>query len=74
MSPNESQVPSYTLEVRAADERRRLGSSVAELRSVMREKLDVKRTARQYLPLASAVVALVGLGAGYSFAGIFTRS
>jgi hypothetical protein len=74
MNPNESQVPSYTLEVRAADERRRLGSSVAELRSVMREKLDVRRAARQYLPVASAVVALVGLGVGYSFGGLFTRS
>ena len=68
-----SRLPPETLEVRAADERRRLQSSVEELRWAVRERLNVKKIARQYLPVASAVVALVGLGAGYGFAGIFTR-
>jgi hypothetical protein len=66
-------MPPETLEVRAADERRRLQSSVEELRWQLRERLDVKKIARQYLPVASAVAAFLGLGAGYGFAGIFTR-
>lgn len=69
-----SRIPPQTLEVRAADERRRLQSSVDELRSRVKERLDLKRMARQYLPVASAVAALLGLGVGYSVAGIFTRT
>ncbi len=69
-----STAPTYTLEVRAADERRRLQSSVAELKSRVREKLDVRRTARQHLPTLSAAAGLLGLALGYSFTGIFTRS
>lgn len=68
-----TRMPPETLEVRAADERRRLQSSVEELRWQLRERLDVKKIARQYLPVASAVAAFLGLGAGYGFAGIFTR-
>ena len=68
-----SRLPPETLEVRAADERRRLQTSVEELRWQVRERLDVKRIARQYVPVASAVAVLIGLGAGYGFAGIFTR-
>lgn len=71
--PDVSRLPAETLEVRAADERRRLQSSVEELRWQVRDRLDVKRVARQYVPAASALAALVGLGVGYSFAGIFTR-
>ncbi|HVO63400.1 MAG TPA: hypothetical protein VMT53_20905 [Terriglobales bacterium] len=67
-----SRMPPETLEVRAADERRRLQSSVEELRLQVRERLDVKKMARKYVPVASAVAALIGLGAGYGFAGIFT--
>jgi hypothetical protein len=67
-----SRLPPETLEVRAADERRRLQSSVEELRFRVRERLDVKKVARKYVPAASAVAALVGLGAGFGFAGIFT--
>jgi hypothetical protein len=66
-------LPPETLEVRAADERRRLQSSVEELRSQVRQRLDVRTMARQYVPAASAIAALIGLGLGYSFAGIFTR-
>jgi hypothetical protein len=68
-----STVPSYTLEARAADERRRLHSTVVELRSKVREKLDVKRTARQYVPVASGAAALIGMLLGYGVAGMFTR-
>jgi hypothetical protein len=66
-------VPTYTLEMRAADQRRRLHSSVVELRSKVREKLNVKRTARQYIPVASGAAALFGLLLGYGTAGMFTR-
>ena len=65
--------PTYTLELRAADQRRRLHSSVTELRAKMQEKLDVKRNARQYLVPASAAGALLGLLFGYGMTGMFTR-
>ncbi len=68
-----SSVPSYTLEMRAADQRRRLHSSVVELRSKVREKLNVKRTARQYVPIASGAAILFGMLLGYGTAGMFTR-
>jgi hypothetical protein len=68
-----SSVPSYTLEARAADQRRRLHSTAVELRSKVREKLDVKRTARQYAPVASGAAALFGMLLGYGVAGMFTR-
>ena len=58
--------PTYTLELRAADQRRRLHGSVSELRSKMKEKLDVKRNARHYLVPASAAGALLGVQADYS--------
>lgn len=66
-------VPSYTLEERAADQRRRLHSTAVELRSKVREKLDVKRAARQYAPVASGAAALFGMLLGYGFTGMFTR-
>lgn len=66
-------VPTDILEVRAEEQRRKLHNSVAELRSQVREKLDVKRNARQYVWPASGVVALTGLVIGYGFAGFFTR-
>ena len=68
-----SRIPAEALEVRASDTRRRLHSSVEELRWQVRERLNLKRNARQYAPAASAVAALLGLGMGYSLAGIFTR-
>ncbi len=68
-----SSVPSYTLQMRAADERRRLHSTIVELRSKVREKLDIKRTARQYVPIASGVAVLFGMLLGYGTAGMFTR-
>jgi hypothetical protein len=66
-------VPTDRLELRAADQRRRLHSSVTELRSKVHERLDVKRNAREYLVPASGVGALLGLLLGYGFAGMFTR-
>jgi hypothetical protein len=61
------------LEVRAADERRRLHSSVVELKDRMRERLDVKRNAREYVGVASAAAGILAMLVGYGFAGMFTR-
>lgn len=61
------------LEVRAADERRRLHSSVVELKDRMRERLDVKRNAREYVGVASATAGILAMLVGYGFAGMFTR-
>jgi len=68
-----SNIPSYTLEMRAADQRRRLHSSVVELRSKVREKMNVKQVARQYVPALSGAAALFGMLLGYGFTGMFTR-
>jgi hypothetical protein len=50
-----------------------LESSIAELKSRVREKLDAKRIARRHLPAAAAVAGLLSLGLGYAVTGIFTR-
>jgi hypothetical protein len=68
-----SNIPTDLLELRAAEQRRRLHNSVAELRLQMREKLDVRRNARRYFWPASAVVALCGLVLGYGFGGVLLR-
>lgn len=68
-----SAFPTDLLEVRADEQRRRLHNSVNELRAQVRDKIDVKRNAREYVWPASGVVALTGLVIGYGFAGMFTR-
>jgi hypothetical protein len=66
-----SGLPAHDLEQKAADERRRLHSSVEELRSHLKESLDVRKNTREHLGLACGIAALVGLTLGYSFTGIF---
>ena len=66
-------MPMDVLESQAATERRQLHNDVAELRTQIREKLEPKRLAREYVAPASGVAALLGLVLGYSVAGIFTR-
>lgn len=68
-----SNIPTDLLELRAAEQRRRLHNSVAELRVQMREKLDLRRNARRYFWPASAVVGVCGLMLGYGFGGVLTR-
>ena len=65
--------PTYTLELRVADQRRRLHSSVVELRSRVQERLDPKQIGREYLVPASGIAALLGLALGYGLTGMFTR-
>jgi hypothetical protein len=61
-------LPAEVLEQRAAEQRRRLHDTVTELRSTVRERLDVKRAAREnFWPVAS-VVSLAMLLLGYGMA------
>ena len=64
-------LPPEILEVRAAEQRRELHGSVEELRGVVRQRLDVKRNAREYLVPAATLLSIVGLGIGYGVTGFF---
>jgi len=65
-------IPVDVLEKRAADERRQLHNSVAELRQSVHERLDVKRNVRNHLGAAAGILAVLGLALGYTLTGIFT--
>jgi len=64
-------LPAEVLEQRALEQRRRLHNSVAELRSTVRERLDVKRTVREHFWPVASVASLAMLLLGYRVAGIF---
>lgn len=66
-------LPNEVLEQRAEEQRRRLHDSVLQLKNSMRERLDVKRNARQFFWPAAGVLSLAGLALGYSLTGIFTK-
>jgi hypothetical protein len=66
-------MPIDVLETQAATQRKQLHNDVAELRSQIRERLQPKRLAREYMAPAAGVAGLVGLLLGYGVAGIFTR-
>ena len=68
-----AELPSYDLEIKAADERRRLHQALAELRAKVREDLDVKRRIRERLGPTSGIAAVLGLALGYSMTGLFVR-
>jgi len=65
-------LPAHELELRAADQRRRLHASVHELKDHVRESLDVKKQAREHVLLASGVAAAMAAAVGYGVAGMFT--
>lgn len=65
-------IPVDVLEKQAADQRRQLHNTVAELRQSVRERLDVKRNLREHLWSASAAAGVLGLVAGYAVMGVFT--
>ncbi len=71
MNAVNSNLPADILEVRAAEQRRRIHETVLELRGQVEEKLDVRRQAAEYVLPASGVAALVGLVVGWGFAGLF---
>jgi hypothetical protein len=58
------------LEMKAAQQRLQLHRSVSELKSAVRQKLDVKSNAREYIVPASFGAAVLGLALGYVLAGI----
>lgn len=71
-------VPLDALEQRAAEQRNRIHQSVGDLKELktnveanVREKLDVKRQAREHFWPAAGVVSLVALVFGYGLAGVF---
>lgn len=72
-----SGLPTQVLEERAADQRRRLHNTVAEMRATMHEKMNVRRNvnrySRLYFPQAAAVVGTLGLAFGWTLGGIFDR-
>lgn len=71
-------IPLDVLEQRAAEQRNKIHQSVDDLRQLktgvtenVREKLDVKRQARQHFWTATGAVSLVALVFGYGLAGVF---
>ncbi|HYE24235.1 MAG TPA: hypothetical protein VEG32_03455 [Clostridia bacterium] len=66
-------LPTDVLEQRAAEQRRRLHNSVAELRSTVRhrvrERLDARRVAREYLLPGVAGAGILGLVIGNTIGG-----
>ena len=68
-----SQMPSDILEMRAVEQRRRLHNTVQELRETVRERMNVRKTARQYLWQAAGTAAVLGLVMGYAAGGAFVR-
>ena len=65
-------VPTDILELRAAEQRKRIHDSVLELRQQVSNKLDVRRKAQEYVWPAAGVAVLLGLVMGYGVTGVFT--
>jgi hypothetical protein len=68
-----STVTSEDLVAKAAQERARLHGSVEELKTCVRDNLDINRQLRKHLEVACAAAALLGLALGYSMTGAFVR-
>ncbi len=64
-------MPTDVLELRAAEQRRRLHNSVIDLRDELREKLDARNVAREHLGAALGVAGVFGLLFGYGVAAVF---
>ena len=68
--------PVDDLALKAIEQRHQLHERAEELKEkiqVTRERLDVKRNAREKFGKLSAVVAAVGLLTGFAMGGVFTR-
>ena len=68
-----STLPTYDLEVRAADQRRRLHGSIVEFKGQMRERLDLRKNAREHVRAASLAAGVFSFLIGYGLVGMFTR-
>jgi hypothetical protein len=69
-----AELPSNDLELKAADERRRLHDAVAELRSRVHDELDLKKRTQENLGIACGVAVATGLVLGYATTGLFVRN
>ena len=65
-------VPTDVLELRAAEQRRRIHDSILELRQQIDHKLDVRKKASEYVLPASGAAAFMGLLLGYGVASMFS--
>ncbi len=65
-------VPTDILELRAAEQRRRIHDSMLELRTKVEAKLDVRKHASEYVWPASGMAVGLGLLFGWGFAGLFS--
>ena len=61
------------LEKQAERQRNVMEGHVIEFRQRLRSRLDVKRNVREHVWPLTGVLAVIGLGLGYSLIGIFTR-
>ncbi len=68
----ESKMPADILEVRAAEQRRRIHETVLALREQVEDKMDVRRHAAEYVWPASGVAAVCGLVLGWGVAAMFS--
>lgn len=68
-----SGLPSHDLEMKAADDRRRLHTSLEELRFRIKDEFDVQKQTREHLGLACGLAAVLSLTVGYAFTGIFVH-
>lgn len=71
-----SMLPIEDLQRQAAEQRRQMHETATELKekiTAAREKLDIKKNARQNFWSAAAIVTAAGLLFGYASAGAFTR-
>ena len=68
------EMPPDILEMKAVEQRERLHGTISELRSNVRQKLDVKTQAREYVWPATTVAALLSLAFGYTAGSLFHRS
>lgn len=68
--------PSEDLQRQAAEQRRQMHETATELKekiAAARDKLDIKKNARQRFWSAATIVTAVGALFGYILAGAFTR-
>ena len=65
-----SQLPTYELELKAAEERKLLNESLAELKERVQESINVKATVGRHVLLLSGIAGLAALVLGYELGGI----
>jgi hypothetical protein len=64
-------LPVQVLEERAAEQRRQIHNDVADLRSTLKEQLDINKQVREHILPLSGAAAVLGLLLGYGLTSIF---